>query len=132
MVVLPFRTAGMLFAINSIYYEDDVRPHFLLVYIHAVSLMRMTFLRASFGLDSSVRVRPRESGGWSRLLSSSPYYLSPRQGGGCSTITRDWTSRCSSWKRSGLALRNKMNYTQAAKPSYQFYLFMVYLLYIVT
>jgi hypothetical protein len=25
--------------------------------------------------------------GWSRLPSSSPYYLSPRQGGGCSTTT---------------------------------------------
>src|SRR5258708_24754816 len=99
----------MLFAINSIYYEDDVRPHFLLVYIHAVSLMRMTFLRASFGLDSSVRVRPHESGVWWRgsMVEAS------------STITRDWTSRCSSWKRLGLALRNKMNYTQAAKPSYQ-------------
>ena len=79
-------------------------------------------------------------GAWSRLPSSSPYYLSPYylspgqgegEGGGCSTTTMDWTSRCSSWKRSGLALRNKMNYTQAAKPYYQFYLFMVYLLYIV-
>ena len=48
-----------------------------------------------------------------------------------STTTMDWTSLCLSWKRSGLALRNNMNYTQAVKPYYQFYLFMVCLLYIV-